>query len=206
MKVKDGIALACGKPLTSRLLKPQTNRRIITVDSQAGLVGAGFPADARHLANRAREEAASYRDNFESAIPASVLAERLALYIQAYTLYSSLRPFGVQTILGVEDQLFMIEPSGVYAGYRACASGKGRQIAKTELEKLKLEEMSLQEAVAELARIIYIAHEEDKDKELELEMSWIPANGLHHLVPDEILRDALAKAKSALALSMQYGE
>lgn len=206
MKVKDGIILACEKPLTSRLLKLQANRRIITVDNQAGLLGAGFPADARHLANRAREEAASYRDNFESPIPASVLAERLALYIQAYTLYSSLRPFGVQTILGIEDQLFMIEPSGVYAGYRACASGKGRQIAKTELEKLKLEEMSLQEAVVELARIIYFAHEENKDKEFELEMSWIPANGQHHAVPEDVLNSAISKAKSALTSSMQYGE
>lgn len=70
------------------------------------------------------------------------LADRLASYIQAYTLYSSVRPFGVSTILaGVDEdgpQLYMIEPSGVCWGYNGCAIGKGRQLAKTEIEKLSL--------------------------------------------------------------------
>lgn len=46
------------------------------------------------------------------------LADRLGLYVQAYTLYSSVRPFGISTILGsVENgvpQLYVIEPSGVF--------------------------------------------------------------------------------------------
>lgn len=40
------------------------------------------------------------------------------MYIQAYTLYSSVRPFGVSTILASVDkdgpQLYVVEPSGVY--------------------------------------------------------------------------------------------
>lgn len=39
------------------------------------------------------------------------------MYIQAYTLYSSVRPFGVSTIVGGVDvngpQLYIIEPSGI---------------------------------------------------------------------------------------------
>ena len=46
------------------------------------------------------------------------VVERLGLYVQAYTLYSSVRPFGITTILGALDkdgpQLFVIEPSGVF--------------------------------------------------------------------------------------------
>jgi 20S proteasome subunit alpha 7 len=34
--------------------------------------------------------------------------------------------------------LYMVEPSGVAWGYHACAIGKARQAAKTELEKLKV--------------------------------------------------------------------
>lgn len=38
--------------------------------------------------------------------------------MQAYTLYSSVRPFGVSAILGAVDKdgpaLFVVEPSGVY--------------------------------------------------------------------------------------------
>lgn len=46
------------------------------------------------------------------------VTDRLALYVQAYTLYSSVRPFGLSTILGGVDKdgpaLYVVEPSGVY--------------------------------------------------------------------------------------------
>jgi 20S proteasome subunit alpha 7 len=38
-------------------------------------------------------------------------------------------------------------------GYHGAAVGKGRQLAKTELEKLKLAELSTREAVFEAARM-----------------------------------------------------
>lgn len=86
------------------------------------------------------------------------LAERLALYVQAFTLYSSVRPFGAATIVGGVDeergpQLFMIEPSGVFWGYNACSIGKGKQFAKTEMEKLALDELTMTQAVEEVARM-----------------------------------------------------
>jgi 20S proteasome alpha/beta subunit len=40
-----------------------------------------------------------------------------------------------------------------YQGYNGAAVGKGRQLAKTELEKLKLSEISTREAVIEAARM-----------------------------------------------------
>lgn len=38
-------------------------------------------------------------------------------------------------------------------GYNGAAVGKGRQLAKTELEKLKLAELTTREAVIEAARM-----------------------------------------------------
>ena len=80
------------------------------------------------------------------------------MYIQAFTLYSSVRPFGISTILaGIDDsrgpQIYMIEPSGVFWGYNGCAIGKGRQLAKTEIEKLDLDTLSMSEAVDEAAKM-----------------------------------------------------
>lgn len=43
--------------------------------------------------------------------------------------------------------------SSLCQGYHSAAIGKGRQLAKTELEKLKLSEISLREAVIEAARM-----------------------------------------------------
>lgn len=123
----------------------------------SGIVGTGLVPDCRQLANRARDEASSYRENFDCEIPGPVLAERVSLYLQAYTLYSSVRPFGCVSIMGAVDKdgphLYMMEPSGIYWGYKACAAGKGRQLAKTELGKLDLENMDVAQAVKEAARM-----------------------------------------------------
>jgi len=86
-----------------------------------------------------------------------------------------------------------------FFGYNGAAVGKGRQLAKTELEKLKLSELSLKEAVMEAARIIHLVHE-DAEKEFELEMSWIgsESNNLHVPVPKDLFDEADAQAKAAL--------
>lgn len=46
------------------------------------------------------------------------MTERLGQYVQVYTLYSSVRPFGISTILGGVDKtgpnLYVVEPSGVF--------------------------------------------------------------------------------------------
>ncbi len=52
---------------------------------------------------------------------AQVVVDRLSLFVQAYTLYSSVRPFGLSCILGAVDkngpQLYVIEPSGISLVY-----------------------------------------------------------------------------------------
>jgi len=204
LRVKDGIVLAVEKLVHSKLLVPGANRRIQTIDRHIGLATAGLLADGRQISNRARDEASSYRENYLAPAPLKNIADRLGLFVQAYTLYSSVRPFGIGTILGAVDKdgpsLYVVEPSGVFYGYHGAAVGKGRQLAKTELEKLKLSELTAREAVIEAARIIYIVHEDAKEKEFELEMTWIgdETNGFHLPVPEDLQQEAEAKAKAAL--------
>ncbi|KAL0949644.1 hypothetical protein HGRIS_009688 [Hohenbuehelia grisea] len=204
LRVKDGVVLAVEKLVHSKLLVPGVNRRIHTVDKHIGLASAGLLADSRHLANRARDEAVNYRDLLHSPPTLKSVAERVGLYLQAYTLYSSVRPFGVSTILAGVDktgpQLYVLEPSGVFFGYHGAAVGKGRQLAKTELEKLNLAELTTREAVMEAAKIIYLVHEDANEKEFELEMSWIgdETKGLHVPVPKDLLEEAERQAKAAL--------
>ncbi|PBK69714.1 20S proteasome subunit [Armillaria solidipes] len=204
LRVKGGIILAVEKLVHSKLLVPGANRRIQTVDRHIGMATAGLLADGRHLANRARDESSNYREQYRTPPPLKSLADRLGLYVQAYTLYSSVRPFGISTILGAVDKngpsLYVIEPSGVFYGYHGAAVGKGRQLAKTELEKLDLASISMRQAVLDAARIIYLVHDDAKEKEFELEMSWIgdETNGLHLPVPKDLFDEAEKKAKQAL--------
>lgn len=55
----------------------------------------------------------------------------------------------------------------------------------------------------EAARIIYVAHEDSKDKDFELEMSWVSSvdgrtKGRHEQVPSSLLEEAERRAKKAM--------
>ncbi|KAI0020194.1 N-terminal nucleophile aminohydrolase [Xylariomycetidae sp. FL0641] len=236
IRCNGGVVLAVEKVVTSKLLKPGANKRIATVDRHLGVVYSGMVPDGRHFVDRSRDEARSWRESFKTAISTSDLASRMGQYLQTYTLYNSVRPFGITAIIGGFDSeleasvdgevgsgpsigaggkvegvhggpgLYMIEPSGIYWGYYGAATGKGRQAAKAELEKLNLAEgkLDLKQAVKEAARIIYVAQQDNKDKEFELEMSWIsaadgPTKGRHMEVPKDLLEEAERLAKKAIS-------
>ncbi|KAI5476156.1 20S proteasome subunit alpha 7 [Pseudohyphozyma bogoriensis] len=222
LRCKDGVVLAVEKLVQSKLLVPGANKRIATVDLHAGVATAGLLADGRHVANRARDECDNYRENYHVKVPIKILAERVANYFQVYTLYSSVRPFALSAIVAGWDahpsdkskvaegkpSLYCVEPSGVFWGYRGCAIGKGRQLAKTEIEKLNLDELTAREALVEAARIIHTVHDEAKDKEFELELSWISSeSGYKHVaVPKAIADEAENKAKEIIAAANEMEE
>eukprot|EP00296_Roombia_truncata_P008133 JP446609.1.p1 GENE.JP446609.1~~JP446609.1.p1 ORF type:complete len:251 (+),score=58.56 JP446609.1:28-780(+) len=208
LRVKDGVVLGVEKLILSKMLVEGSNRRIHTIDKHAGLVFAGLSADARQLVNRSRDEASNYRTTYGSDVPAQVLANRVASFTHAHTLYWSLRPFGASVLMGVYDadgpQLYCVEPSGSCYNYFGCAVGKGKQAAKVEIEKLDLANMTARQAVVEVAKIIYSVHDEVKDKAFELELSWVcdESNRRHQLVPKDLLQEAEKQAKEALQEDM----
>ncbi|EDL36566.1 proteasome (prosome, macropain) subunit, alpha type 3, isoform CRA_d, partial [Mus musculus] len=178
IRCKDGVVFGVEKLVLSKLYEEGSNKRLFNVDRHVGMAVAGLLADARSLADIAREEASNFRSNFGYNIPLKHLADRVAMYVHAYTLYSAVRPFGCSFMLGSYSandgaQLYMIDPSGVSYGYWGCAIGKARQAAKTEIEKLQMKEMTCRDVVKEVAKIIYIVHDEVKDKAFELELSWV---------------------------------
>lgn len=90
-------------------------------------------------------------------------------------------------------------------GYYGAATGKGRQAAKSEMEKLELASgnLSLKDGIKEAARIIYVAHEDSKDKDFELEMTWVssldgPTKGRMEEVPKDLREEAENFAKRSL--------
>ncbi|KAK9476057.1 nucleophile aminohydrolase [Lipomyces japonicus] len=197
IRCKDGVVFAAEKLVSSKLLVPGANKKIQTIDKHIGVAYSGLTPDGRHFVNRGRSESNTYRRSYKVPISVSSIADRLAGYVQAYTLYSSVRPFGVSAIVGGVDEsgpkLYTIEPSGAYWGYYGAATGKGRQAAKSELEKLDLPNISARDAVKAAAKIIYTAHEDSKDKDFELEISWVSTsetNGLHQFVPKDLLEEA----------------
>ncbi|TRY98460.1 hypothetical protein DNTS_017515 [Danionella cerebrum] len=214
IRCKDGVVFGVEKLVLSKLYEEGSNKRIFNIDRHVGMAVAGLLADARSLSEVAREEASNFRSNYGHDIPLKVdgsmrlehkrmnkhlcgvlyvmffltvskqhLADRVAMYVHAYTLYSAVRPFGCSFILGSHDeddgpQLYMVDPSGI----------------------AYMKEMTCRELVKEVAKIIYIVHDEVKDKAFELELSWVGevTKGRHELVPKDIKEEAEKYAKESL--------
>ncbi|KAJ4297428.1 putative proteasome subunit alpha type-7 [Collariella sp. IMI 366227] len=225
IRCKDGVVLAVEKIVTSKLLKPGANKRIATVDRHLGVVYSGMIPDGRHFIDRARDEARGWRDTFKTPISTADLASRMGGYMQAYTLYQSVRPFGITAIVGGFDSTEEAPVDGEVGNGPKCGAG-GKVTGKTHggpflymIEPSGLRprrswrsliwaapagpNLTLEEAVKEAARIIYVAHDDSKDKEFELEMTWIsgadgPTKGFHREVPKELREEAERLAKKSL--------
>eukprot|EP00456_Euglypha_rotunda_P013756 TRINITY_DN14194_c0_g1_i1.p1 TRINITY_DN14194_c0_g1~~TRINITY_DN14194_c0_g1_i1.p1 ORF type:complete len:293 (-),score=40.15 TRINITY_DN14194_c0_g1_i1:110-988(-) len=207
IRCKDGVVLGAEKSLASKMLVKTSdggaNRRIYTVDEHVGLAGSGLSSDVRQLVNKGREEAKDYKSFYGIPISGQVLAERVAGHVHTHTLYWYLRPFGCSVLVGSYSpregpELSMIEPSGTSFRYFACAIGKYRQGAKTELEKIKFDTITCRDAVKQIAKIIYKLHDDIKDKAFELELSWVcdESKRQHVFVPKELREEAIKEAKS----------
>ena len=217
LRCSDGIVMAVEKPKNSKLLVSGSNRRIFGVDQHVGMAITGTAADGRQLVNRAREESSSYEDTYGHKIVPSVLSNRLALFTHYFTIHGSLRPFGCAGLVATYDEdvntpeLYMVEPSGQCLKYFACASGKGAQSARTELEKILNSRgeggITCAEAVDEVARILHTIRDPSKDRPFELEMGWLTeANGWKYkMCPAALVQAADEKGKAALEGSASEG-
>lgn len=207
IKASDGIVLGVSKPILHKMVVPSTcsYKRIHSVDVHVGVASTGFLPDSRVLVARAIDEAADWIEQYGVKIPPKVLADRLGNYVHQFTLRGWLRPFGAACVFGAYDQdvkefsLHMVEPNGAASSYYGVATGKGKQAAKTELEKLNLhkEPCTSEEAVKQIAKILTMLHQENKDNEgkpLEMELSWIceASNYKHAGVPKDKIAEVTA--------------
>jgi len=213
VKASDGVVLGVSKPILHKMVVPNTcsYKRIHTLDLHAGVASTGFLPDSRVLVARGIDEAADWKKQYGVMIPPKILSERLGLYVHYFTLHGALRPFGASCVIGAYDEeekaytLHMVEPNGAATDFFGVATGKGKQAAKTELEKLNLhkEPCTSAEAVKHIAKILTMLHQESKDNEgkpLEIEMSWIcdASNQKHVPINKTVVSEATAWAKEQL--------
>jgi len=182
-----------------------TDKRAFSITKQVGCVVNGLTPDGRALMLRGKEEAAQYEKMFGIKIPGTSLADRLAMQVQMKTIYASFRPFGTSIILSTHDHLkgpalWMIEPSGACYQYFGCASGRGKQLARNEIEKGKFQELTVEEAIPKVAKLLLKSQDEMKEKKQELELTTLQeVNGewRHRIVDrpivDKLCADALAE-------------
>lgn len=174
VRCKDGILLAAEKNLSSSLLTPGANPRIFWINDNIACATVGHRPDCYALVKLARDESQKYTDNFGIKITVPELVSRVAMTTQQYHAFSGYRPSGCTALFAssVDNALYALEPSGQYYGYFACCFGKNSNLARAELQKTEWKDMTVREAIEEVARIIRNLHE-SQNKKWEIELLWV---------------------------------
>lgn len=139
IKAKNGVVLATEKKVPSILVDDSTLKKIQHLSPNCGVVYAGMPADYRVLVRRGRKLAQRYYTMYREPMPVSGIVREHASVMQEFTQQGGVRPFGVSLMIGGYDdsgpQLFQVDPSGTYFGWKASAIGKNSISLKAYLEK-----------------------------------------------------------------------
>mmetsp|Transcript_81171 Transcript_81171/g.225924 ORF Transcript_81171/g.225924 Transcript_81171/m.225924 type:complete len:236 (+) Transcript_81171:108-815(+) len=151
IKAKNGVVLATEKKIPSPLVDESTFQKVENLSDNVGMVYAGLPADYRVLVRRGRKTAQEYYTVYREPIPVSQIVREQAAVMQEFTQSGGVRPFGISLMMaGYDDQgpqLFQVDPSGAYFGWKASAIGKNHVNAKSFLEKRYSEGIELEDAV-----------------------------------------------------------
>lgn len=99
--------------------------------------------------------------------------------------------------------MYCIEGSGACYKYGGMAIGKGKHIAKTELEKLNLKEKKCKESLSDICYIISQCRDEGSLKTSDVQMAWIcpDSNNTFQIIPQELINDAKSQATTQQANS-----
>lgn len=105
-----------------------------------------------------------YPDFYTHTQDTTLSGNSLSRNCKAFIFYS--RPFGCSLIfsswLDGKPELWTLDPSGAAFGYRGAAAGKAKNNARTEIEKLDFDTLTVEEGLKHAARIIHSVHDEVK--------------------------------------------
>lgn len=195
---KDGIILGTEKIVVNKMMVSGTDKRVYSVTKQVGSVINGITPDGRAMMFRARDECEQYEKQYGIKMPGAVLAERMALQFHTRTVYASQRPIGTSMVLATHDtmkgaQLWMISPAGELFQYYGCASGRGKQLVRNEIEKGKFRELTVQEALPKVAKMLLKAQDEMREKKMEIELSVLTEVNKQwcHRIVDRVTADRM---------------
>ena len=200
----DGVVLASEKIRGNKTIVSGSNPTIYNITPNIGMAICGHLPDGRNLVSRAKQEAQSYLKNFGVEISGKILADRLSQYVQAHTLYWSMRPFGATAMISSYDKdgqfhLFMVEANGNFFEYFSCTHGKGRQFVKTEVEKdnFALKNKKTVEGLYDVVKVLIRSYEGEKETEYDLSVITNVNNKFFHQIVDKkYVSELVAKAKT----------
>jgi proteasome alpha subunit len=174
---KEGVALVAFKSIHSKLVVPESLKKVFEADDHIVVTASGLIADARRLVEVARVDAQKHRITYNEAPSVDSIARSVCDLMQVYTQYGGIRPFGVSLLIaGVDAQgpkLFEAEPSGAMTAFKADSVGANKKEVDDMLESKYDEKLTLDEAI----KLCLDALRSTQDQKLQpenVEISYVP--------------------------------
>jgi proteasome alpha subunit len=168
----DGVVLIASKPVMELAVPDGSGEKVYQIDDHLGTAISGFLADGRVLVDMGRVKAQVYKLTYDEPLNVMGAVKEISDRMQLYTQYGGVRPFGVAFLLGGIDekgsQLFEIDPSSAYYGWKAQAIGRGAPEALKILKKGWKENLSEEDAVKLGIKALKLGEKGLKPEEVEL--------------------------------------
>jgi len=175
----NGIVLCATKPMMELSVPEVGGEKVFQIDDHLGVSISGFLADGRVLIERGRVKAQVYKLTYDEPMDVLGIVREISDIMQLYTQYGGVRPFGVALLLGGIDekgaQLFELDPSSTFYGWKAHAIGRGAPEALKVLRKSWKEKMNEDEAIKLALQSLRAGEKGVKPSEIELAV--INSNG-----------------------------
>lgn len=150
--------------------------KVFKIDDHIASTFSGYSADGRALLQRARIEAQIERITYGEVIDPEVLSEKIGDYLQSFTQYGGVRPFGIAVLFGSvyegDTFLYFIDPGGAIFSCLATAIGANEGAAK-EVLKAGYKKSLTTKAAVKLAYEALKAATETDDNGVSVEMALI---------------------------------
>lgn len=198
IKARNGVVLATEKKVHSPLMDQTTFRKIENLCKGVGTVYAGMPTDYKVLLRQGRKRAMAYKAIYGDDVPTAQCTRELGHIMQEFTQGGGVRPFGVSMMVAGYDtfsktpQLYQVDPSGTYFGWKASAIGRGYKNMKTFLEKRYHENIDLEDAI-HIAILTLKEGFEGAMNESNIELGIVGEDGIFRTLTEQEVKDYLAE-------------
>ena len=188
IKAKEGIAMIADKKVLHNLIMARSIEKLYEIDNHIGAATIGLVADGRKLIEQARLQAQRHRLSFDEPATMKQMVYDLSSYMQIFTQYGGIRPFGVTVLMtgyDTEPRIYEIDPSGTPTEWAATAVGEGRVDVMRILDKEYLPNISLDKAFALGMKALKNVLKE-KFSTKRVEATQITKDGFHRLEGEEL--------------------
>jgi len=192
---KDGVVFVAFKSIHSKLIVPESLKKIFEIDDHIGVIASGLIADARRLVDSARVDAQRHRITYNEAADVETIARNTCDMMQVYTQYGGIRPFGVSLLIGGYDsapRLFEAEPSGAMTAYKADSIGASKKEVDEILERRYKDTMNVHDAVKLAVEALKRTQDEKLTAE-NIEISYIDVSKKHKILSEKEIVKYLSK-------------